>query len=634
MPLLHLICSRCRDNSSALFSSLDELEQHLARDHYDDCCFYECRLCTEHVPSFPTDCSLQFHKRKVHSGHQDEKDTRDTNLKLDIYNYLNSSTIGAAWAGIRCPLCLESDDSSSLFGSSLIKLEKHIAEIHYQKRSKIHECEACCGRFHTQYSMLIHVQTQHNDISNEQRKEIRAKIGIHESLDNSLKASFDAILSKPIRDRETKDETVDDRRTAMAESSTSATNADSSLAINRNSETVPLEAKSELIFQNVQPRIDIIEIDDDDEQTQVKQECGQTFRNAMKSEIEIIQIDDDDEQAEVKHECGQTPQDAALEVARSEIGQIHNAPASPEALPDTPHPLLPDTEPILLPTFNQQSDQNHEPMEEPEVAPNIDFGDLTSLNLYSDVISSDNGSESNTTYHFHGTSEEVQDSDVAHASMTAGQASDTGNTHLPHLNEVRTAVDPNASNGITATATSMPISKEIPPSKNAKGSNKQIGSRKSKPPIASQEPIQDEETPPKSRLRDRKKVHYAEFEDHGLRVETKRCRLSRIKQNPPQILEGNSLVTSTVDDPDQRFESETKEETSTRKTGSRDIRKVNRRKCNENRGQCSSVQMRTRGGYRRFKCKKCSYAATKRSHLIVHERTHTGERPYRVANKF
>ncbi|KAI1700440.1 zinc-finger double domain-containing protein [Ditylenchus destructor] len=461
-----------------------------------------------------------------------------------------------------------------------------------------------------------------------------------------------------------------------------------------------------IISQNsVQPRIDIIEINDDDEHSQVKQECVQTFPNAVKPEIEIIEIDDDDEQAE-EQELVQTPQDAALEVARSEIAQIHNAPAIdqtfPEAVPDPPHPLLPDTEPTLLPTFNQQSDLNQEPMEEPEIAPVIGFGDLTSINLYPDVMSSANGSESSTTDHFHGTSEEVQDSDVAHASMTAGEASDIGSTHLPNLNEVSTVEEPNASNGITPTATLMPVSTEIPPSKNAKGPNKQIGSRKSKPRIVPQEPDRDEDMPLNLRLRDRKKVHYAEFEDHGLRVETKRYRLSRAEQNS-QILEDNSLASSIFDDPDQqqhgfgesrdesateddeeseyglesetdgenltsetrseydRFENET-EETSTSKTRSRDSRKVNRLKCNKNRGQGSSMQIRAHAGGRRFKlesrdsrkvnchkrnenrhqggsmqmqrdrrfkCKKCSYVATYRSYLIRHERTHTSERPYK-----
>ncbi|KAI1691284.1 hypothetical protein DdX_21975 [Ditylenchus destructor] len=55
----------------------------------------------------------------------------------------------------------------------------------------------------------------------------------------------------------------------------------------------------------VKSEIDVIQIDDDDEQMEVKQECGQPSRNAAKSENDVIEIGDDDEQTEMKQECGQ-----------------------------------------------------------------------------------------------------------------------------------------------------------------------------------------------------------------------------------------------------------------------------------------------------------------------------------------
>ncbi|KAI1700458.1 zinc-finger double domain-containing protein [Ditylenchus destructor] len=587
---------------------------------------------------------------------------------MEIYNYLNKSTIGAASAGIRCPLCpisLDSDESPLLFGSSLTKLEKHMAEVHYQDKAMIHKCE-CAARFNTHYSLLQHFREQHTGISNEKRDEITKKIGIYEALDDSIKASFDAILAKPNRDRGTKVESTDDSRTTMVESSSGVTNSGSSLAGNRNSESAPLEVKTEQISSNVvQVQIDVIEIGDDDEQTVVKQEPVQTFRNAVKSEIEIIEIDDDDEQTEVKQEPGQTSQDAALEAARSELGQIHNVPAIaeiPEAIPDPPH---------------------SSPMEEQEVASNIDFGHLASANPHPDVISSaamDIGSEINTTDNFHGASEEVHDSDVARASVTTGQESDNSSTQLPRPNEVHIVVDPNASNDITDTATSVTISTKIPPLKKAKSAIKQKGSRKSKHPIAPQETARGEETPLKLRLRSRKHIHHGDLEDHELVVGTKRSRLSRTERNLQHIPEDNSLATdfedqdllseteqsrawkdlrraklerlvfgkdnslatSTVDgqtlqehgfgestDESEKDDDESEFGLESESDSETDFEDQDLLAETEQSRISRTEQMRTHAGDKRFKCETCEYATNWRSTLSIHERIHSGEKPYK-----
>ncbi|KAI1714086.1 hypothetical protein Ddc_11650 [Ditylenchus destructor] len=66
--------------------------------------------------------------------------------------------------------------------------------------------------------------------------------------------------------------------------------------------------------------------------TDLKPENTTTSRNAVQSENEIIQIDDDGEQTEVKQEHGQTSQDAALGDVRPKLEQNHNAPAIDQTL--------------------------------------------------------------------------------------------------------------------------------------------------------------------------------------------------------------------------------------------------------------------------------------------------------------
>ncbi|KAI1696110.1 zinc-finger double domain-containing protein [Ditylenchus destructor] len=112
---------------------------------------------------------------------------------------------------------------------------------------------------------------------------------------------------------------------------------------------------------------------------QIDEERG--YQNSMSTDqrtqlmSEIIQIDDDDEQTE-------TPQAVALEVVRPQVEQNHNAPAFDQTLPENipdhiDHPTLTDFQSTLSPVINQQSDVSEESIQEQEVAPNIDLSHLT-----------------------------------------------------------------------------------------------------------------------------------------------------------------------------------------------------------------------------------------------------------------
>ncbi|KAI1706814.1 hypothetical protein DdX_12808 [Ditylenchus destructor] len=230
-----------------------------------------------------------------------------------------------------------------------------------------------------------------------------------------------------------------------------------------------------------------------------------------------------------------TTQNIALESARPVTEEICNAPAiietSPEAIPDpTDYPALTDFQLTFSPVVNQQHDINGKSMEKREVAPNYGLSHHNSINLNPGTVSSatmDNGCEINTGDHFQTASEDVQVSHLARAIMTTDQVSDNGNTRLSQQNEVHSAVDSNASNNTTATATSI----STQTLKYAKVSNKQIGSRASKPVITPQLPLQGEEMPHKLRLRDRKQINYCDGNSdtgHDLPVEIKRSRLSRV----------------------------------------------------------------------------------------------------------
>ncbi|KAI1693194.1 hypothetical protein Ddc_23068 [Ditylenchus destructor] len=108
-------------------------------------------------------------------------------------------------------------------------------------------------------------------------------------------------------------------------------------------------------------------------------------RNVVKSEIDVIEIEDDD-QTEVKQECEQTSQNIAFESAQPEFEQNHNPPAIDqiflEAMLDpTDHPALTDCQPTLSSIINQQFDISEESIEEHEVAPNDDLSHLTRLEV-------------------------------------------------------------------------------------------------------------------------------------------------------------------------------------------------------------------------------------------------------------
>ncbi|KAI1701057.1 hypothetical protein Ddc_17823 [Ditylenchus destructor] len=88
----------------------------------------------------------------------------------------------------------------------------------------------------------------------------------------------------------------------------------------------------------------------------------------------------------------------------------------------------------------------------------------------------------------------------------------------------------NASDGIIASATSLPTPSESPPLKHAKWPSRQIESRELKSSIASQKSLEVEGMPLKLHLRGRKQVHCWEgdFEaGQNMSVERKRIRLSR-----------------------------------------------------------------------------------------------------------
>ncbi|KAI1692973.1 hypothetical protein Ddc_23235 [Ditylenchus destructor] len=151
-----------------------------------------------------------------------------------------------------------------------------------------------------------------------------------------------------------------------------------------------------------------------------------------------------------------TSQDVALEVARPQLEQSHNALAIDQALPKNmlDHSALTDCPSTSLPFLNQQSDIDEMPIEEREVAPSIDFSHLISTLFYPDAISSvitENEVEINTADHFHGIIEELQNSD-----LTCANATVTDSTLIRERNEVQSTVNSSASSVITASDMSIP----------------------------------------------------------------------------------------------------------------------------------------------------------------------------------
>ncbi|KAI1694639.1 hypothetical protein Ddc_21942 [Ditylenchus destructor] len=142
-----------------------------------------------------------------------------------------------------CSICHEGNASPF---TSLDELEVHIVETHYKGSN--HQCKECFANFNTHYLLLVHFRAVHS-MSSEQDGEITTRLKIYDTISNSVNASISAVLSKPVRDRATEEETVNNDRIALTGSSSGITNSGS--LHNRNFESVPLKAESEQMPQDV-----------------------------------------------------------------------------------------------------------------------------------------------------------------------------------------------------------------------------------------------------------------------------------------------------------------------------------------------------------------------------------------------